>query len=403
MKKLFNLILAIAVTITLFSCEEDDPLINDISDIVLTKEKLSGSVQKGPFINGTNVVINELTEDLAQTGKSFDSQITNSKGSFEVNTIQLISNYVLSKAEGIYFNEISGNLATENLALYAISDISDKNTMNINILSHLETPRTEYLIIENGMTFEDAKNQAQSEILSIFNINYDRMVESELLDISQSGEENAILLAVSSICQGYRNVSELKVLLSDIREDIKEDGILDNTNLGSKLINHAIYLDTISIKENLEEYFIDAGITPNISNFGKYISNFIENTEFEITEDIINYPIEGEYGLNLLDLNVTNYSYTTFSLTVQVPDGLKLKVKLKGPKYWSVYEDTAIGWNIMDNEYDEVNDTYSQVFECTSNSNDMKLIFTSYRTYTLEYYIGNMTEPIKTKTFDLVL
>lgn len=50
------------------------------------------------------------------------------------------------------------------------------------------------------------------------------------------GDDNAILLAVSLILQGYPYTSNLSELLAKISTDIREDGVLKNPALGSILI-----------------------------------------------------------------------------------------------------------------------------------------------------------------------
>ena len=49
------------------SCGKDDPA----SDISLVKDKITGYVQKGPFVSGTTVLMNELNPSLVQPGKYF--------------------------------------------------------------------------------------------------------------------------------------------------------------------------------------------------------------------------------------------------------------------------------------------------------------------------------------------
>ena len=51
------------------------------------------------------------------------------------------------------------------------------------------------------MTFASVKTQAQTEILSFFNIDNVTLGNSETLDISKSGDGNAVLLAISAILQ----------------------------------------------------------------------------------------------------------------------------------------------------------------------------------------------------------
>jgi len=91
----------------LSACKKDDKTI--------VKEKLSGYVQKGPFINGTSIIINELEKDLSQTGKSFNSQIIDNRGSFAVNNIELASDFISLRADGFYFNEILGQQSSSQI------------------------------------------------------------------------------------------------------------------------------------------------------------------------------------------------------------------------------------------------------------------------------------------------
>jgi hypothetical protein len=112
----------------------------------------------------------------------------------------------------------------------------------VNILSHLEKTRVEYLVSQ-GMDFSEAKTQAQSEVLGIFNMDAAPSESSELLDISMEGNGHAQLLAASVILKGYRSEAEMTELLSEIGTDLREDGTLDNAELGSQWVNHAVFLN----------------------------------------------------------------------------------------------------------------------------------------------------------------
>src|SRR3989304_2968546 len=115
-------VLFIIVTIILFNtCKKDDDEKNKTQKII--KEKLTGYVQKGPYINGTTINILELNDSLGQTGKIFNTTINNNKGSFEVNNVELSSQYVEFKALGFYFNEITGDKSVAQFALNALSDL----------------------------------------------------------------------------------------------------------------------------------------------------------------------------------------------------------------------------------------------------------------------------------------
>ena len=99
---------------------------------------LSGNAQKGPFNNGTAITIAELTTTLSPTGRNFLTQITNNSGQFSVANVQLTSPYVELRANGYYFNEVANEVSTGQLTLYALSNLADKNSINVNILTHLE-------------------------------------------------------------------------------------------------------------------------------------------------------------------------------------------------------------------------------------------------------------------------
>ena len=180
----------LGIILSLFVACDDNP--SNISP--LRKDKITGFAQKGPFNNGSSVVISELNADYAQTGRNINSNIKNNRGEFEIDNIEFISPYVNTTTSGYYFNEISGENSPSTLTLYGISDLSDKSSLNINILSHLEKERVENLL-SDGLSFRQAKDQALQEILAIFEMEKPDDVESELLDISQEGEGNAILLA----------------------------------------------------------------------------------------------------------------------------------------------------------------------------------------------------------------
>jgi len=399
--KLISLTIALIIAMLLiFKCETS----TNPNSTLITKDLISGYVQKGPFINGSSITINELDEDLSQTGKVFNTQITDNKGSFEVSNITLVSNYVCLRADGFYFNEILGEQSKAQITLRALSDVSDKNTINVNIITHLEKPRIEYLL-SNGFSFDEAKHSAQSDILAIFNIEKSDITSSELLNIAEQGDDNAILLAISLILQGYRSEAELTELLSNISTDIKENGKLNSSSLGSQLINHAIYLDTLSIRNNLEKRYSDLGVTATIPNFEAYLRNFIESTSFPITESLIEYPSLGLYGKNILALNDTLFSGEYFSLAANLIKGTSLKIKITALEpflemeiwygIWYYAVGSGINWSITAFDYN----TKTQFFTAieSDRSCDLKMLFDQGR-FLIEYFEMNSALPTRTKT-----
>ena len=240
----------------------------------LVKPKISGHVQKGPFVNGTTISMAELNSSMTQTGKNFTTQISNNNGLFELNNVTLSSSYVQFSATGYYFDEVKGAISISPLSLTALSDITDMTTVNVNILTHLEKSRVEYLVGQNK-SFADAKKQAQSEILNIFGFKLNEMDRSESLDISANNDGNAILLAVSVILQGNRSVGDLTELLANISNDISSDGILNSQAILASLRTTALGLDFSTIRSNLRTRYQELGTNATIPDFEKYVNTFL--------------------------------------------------------------------------------------------------------------------------------
>jgi hypothetical protein len=397
-----SVIIMVSIIAILTSCKKDDG--SDAGKI----QKVNGYVQKGPFINGSSVTLYDLKSDLSPTGKSYNSQISDNKGTFQMNNISVSSGYFSLRADGFYFNEVSGEQSAAQITLYALSDIGGKGDININILTHLEKPRVEYLM-NNGKSFAEAKSQALKEILGIFNMEKDDIKTSENLNLSEGGDDNGILLAISSILQGYRSESELTELLSNISNDIKEDGTMDSGALGSLLINHAINLDTVTIKTNLADRYSDIGAPSSIPVFGKYISNFISKTKFVVTQFPLTYPETGINGENILSLTKTTYTGgfdATHSLAAQLASGTSLKIKIKSiftyddtgavtKPLWYRSSGSEINWSVSDFDFDNYAQTFTAIE--SGKSCDLKMFFEP-GSFTIEYYEMNTALPTRTKT-----
>ncbi|MCO5232697.1 MAG: hypothetical protein M9888_03025 [Chitinophagales bacterium] len=394
----------------LLSCKKEDINKNKIHSVF--KERIEGAVQKGPFINGTSISISELNANLIQTGKVFNSQISNNYGCFEMNKIELSSQYIELKADGFYFNEISNQKSSAPLTLYALSDITDKSTLNVNIFSHLEKGRVINLL-QRGKSFVEAKNQAQKEILQIFSIDKANINESELLDITQGGDGNAILLAVSLIIQGYGNVADLSELLANISSDISVDGKLDNQKIGTQLINHAKLLDLEEVRKNLQNRYSDLNVDVSIPDFEKYVNSFIENTSY-ISTNAIEYPLIGEFGNNILhEDNNTFTDEQKYSFAAHLPQGTSLKIVLSGFMWFKDGDDTnneAKGWQISGFDFDNLTQTYT----ATKEDSDIFLLFSlsnnpivdslglESANVTIDYYENNDKTPTKTRVVKVV-
>lgn len=393
MRKLIWVISVLWVFLFAFGgCKKDPVLAPAITGSEI--KSISGSAQKGPFAMGTSITFYELNQKYGQTGKSFNTQITDNSGTFQLNNISLISNYVQIRADGFYFNEICGSYSSSQITLNCIADIQASIPVNINLLTHLEKPRVEYLLAQ-GLPFDSAKTQAQTEILDIFNISLANIQNSENLDISQAGEGNAALLAVSSILQGFRTESELSTLLAVISNDIKTDGVLNDASSKSSLIDQALLLDTISIRSNISDFYSSQGITASIPYFEKFITQFIINSNFTRTNSVFSFPSLGFYGENILNKNQLTYSsgQKSFAGKGGKCSFLKIRLHVISGNPWSYSYNISINVTNYDNSQKE---QFFTVID-PSAAFDAYFIFQS-GTYLVEYFETNSSTPTFSKT-----
>ena len=317
-------ILCFIISFVFLSCKEDEVI------TVTPAVNLSGYVQKGPFINGTTLIITELDDSLAATGKTFTTQITDNRGSFSIKTSQLDYHNLQLIATGFYFDEVKGEKSAAPLTLFALADVSEAGQINVNVLSHLEKDRVLYLI-NQGKSFTEAKRQAQQEILAIFGIEKEDIANAERLDISQQGEDNAILLAISAILQGNNTVAELSELLADITSDIQEDGKLDSEILKEKLKKNAISLNLGNIRQYVQQRYVELGVEAHIPAFEQYVDSDgdgILNKEEDDTPDDFVFETQQHVATNIAvtsnEINVTGIREDGFTTAV-VSHGLLIK------------------------------------------------------------------------------
>ena len=209
--------LSIAVaTVFMAGCSDIDVAggaSGDAGVVAIKDREIAGVTQKGPFLTGSAVTVQELNgETLSQTGKSFRTKVRSDLGDFVLGGVSLVSPYALLEVNGYYLNEVSWEKSKGKVELYALTDLSDRSHVNVNILTHLTVDRILTLIRREGKSFAEAKKQAEKEVLKSFAIAGD-IGNSEDLDLFEDKNGSA-LLAVSVLMQGERTVAAFSELLS---------------------------------------------------------------------------------------------------------------------------------------------------------------------------------------------
>ncbi len=205
--------------------------------------RLEGHAQKGPFISGANVTIIELDKNLVPTGKSYFSTIDDNAGHFTFPEVKFNSNYIQLKVEGNYYDEVLGGIPINEITLYSIVDISKDSIINVNLLTHIEQSRVQFLL-DKGISFQNAQKQAQNELLKVFNLEDKAIGNAEQLDITSPNLDGGVLLLISSIIiSNYGTGLEFQEFISNFVTDFKEDGTIDSESIQEALATGAYVLD----------------------------------------------------------------------------------------------------------------------------------------------------------------
>jgi len=242
---LFN---ALAILANICACT-DSNVAGGISEetegiVAVNNKTIKGVSQKGPFAKGSSVFLKETRKDgsLTPTGKEFFATIRNDAGEFKIDNINLESQYALLTAEGYYKRESTSEFSDCSIILNAATDISNRNSTNINLLTHFEYQRILNLV-GSGMTFKKAKAQAEKEIFAQFGFEKHEFA-AEDLDITGQTEEDRILHEISKMIDNAFYVGgdpapclEVSTLINSIANDFSADGII-NDDLLSKMAGY---------------------------------------------------------------------------------------------------------------------------------------------------------------------
>ena len=233
------------------SASSDSTAYDDIPVVAVKNKTISGSAQKGPFVNGASVTVQELDgKTLGQTGKSFKGKIAGDKGEFSISSVTLASQYALLEATGYYMNENTGAKSNGTITLNALVDLSKRENVNINLLTHLEYERALYLTT-TGMNVPAEKKQAEKEIFEAFGITGD-FANSEELNILSTSEGDAALLAISVLMQSNLTEANLSERLANFASDIEKDGKWDDDTIKAKIADWASTANLERISANVK-------------------------------------------------------------------------------------------------------------------------------------------------------
>ena len=259
------LMAAIAAAFTLASCSSE----SDGPDGPRNTQIL-GHIEKGPFVQGSEVTLTDLNKDLSQSGKSYTTNTTSDLGSFDFGqTLDLSSGIVELKTNGYFYNECTGSLSNSQITLKAIADTDGATNLNVNLLTHLEYARVKYLV-KSGKSFKQAKEQAESEILKTFAIT-DKIELPEKVSLADNDKNAKILLAISSIMLYDKSEAEFSEFIAKFSNDLEKDGTIDNSQLKETIKKGQENCHPSQIKKKMEEYYQSKGSNIAIGDFSQFV------------------------------------------------------------------------------------------------------------------------------------
>lgn len=268
MNFLKDLAIIMLLCVALTACEDKEGL-----DETFNRQTydVQGKVEKGAFVSGSTLSIQPMDGDLQVLGSLYNTTIVDNLGNFMVGSKEFGSPYAELMATGYFFNEVEGVLSNGTLTLRAIVDLSNSNTVNVNVLTHLKYARIKNLVA-SGKSFTEANNMAQKELFKAFSLEQFADKEVSSFSIAAGTDEAAALIGISSLLLVDRSEAALTEFLAKLSEDFGKDGVFtdevksqieaDKIKLASRLTD---------IKDNIVERYRSLGIDVKVKDIAQYI------------------------------------------------------------------------------------------------------------------------------------
>lgn len=233
-------------------------------------EGITGTAQKGPLILGSQVTVQELNPNLSPTGKQYTYQITSDLGAFTPNP-SYGSRYLSLTATGYYFDETTGNVSSGPITLTALADLNTDSRLNINVMTTLTYERVKTLVA-NGLTFTNARAQAQMEMLAAFHItNTADIGNFDALDLGRRWEGDKALAAISSIFVQGNSAGNVAQLIANFQADLADNGMIDDAATLTAIATASKAVNPMAVAQNLSIRYRGVGITFVTTDISDYL------------------------------------------------------------------------------------------------------------------------------------
>ena len=377
------------------SSNEDNRVSGGVSEDAGFVADVAGVAQKGPFVKGSAVTVRGVDcKTLEFTDQVFEGVVKSDKGDFALDSIALDSSCAVIEVTGKYLNEVTGKKTDGELTLRALTNLKNRENVNVNLLTNLAYERVMYLVKEKNKSLAKAKTQAESEVLAAFDIK-DEINEFENLNIFGSGDGNAALLAVSVMMQGDADEAALAKRLDKFDDSFAESGKWEDPETKKAIAEWTAEASANGGLETIRKNVEGLDYADEVPAFEKYIPVVIPDTVEDVSssseessssvQDSLEETVSSSSAV--LDTLRSSSSKVESSSSVFVADSLSSSSVV--PVDTTVRDTTARDTMTRDTSVRDtsVRDTGS-VKPDTSTVKDTACIDTEFP-YELTYLIGN--------------
>ncbi len=229
---------------------------------IVKNASILGAAQKGPFKFDSPLTLREVLlhdDALTYTGREYIDEISSNKGDFVIPKVNLVYPYAVLEVRGLWRNEVTGEWSKDSMTLRALTDLTSRTEVNINLLTHLEYDRAVQLV-NKGYSMFAAKKQAEYEIMTAFGfattVEYSEDLKTFVPSTSTNHDVNATLMAISLLFIGDRSEAEIQKAIADFKQDMAGDGEWNDAQTKADMADWAESFDCGSVRANVKSWNI---------------------------------------------------------------------------------------------------------------------------------------------------
>lgn len=253
-----------------------------------------GAVQKGPFLEGTEVTVQTVNDALEPTGDSYVAFTEGVMGAFQFSSA-VDARWVEIVGNGYFFDEVVETTSDGPLTLRAYCDLQENEVCNLNVVTTLAAARTKALV-EGGASFADASRSATNQAFGIFHVT-DAFGAGDDLDIAADGDGNSALLAGSLLLLYGSHLhatgpvsADLSQVMAALANDLAADGLVADAEATPVLKDASYLLPFNRFRRALETYYTSNGVTADVPAFEDFVDTDWDGTRNGLDADFALFP-----------------------------------------------------------------------------------------------------------------